>query len=106
MLYKLAQLEVVSPLSTTQNGGIPLSPFPMAQQVNLPACSPHCPFSAEYQAGKREYQLYCYWFLTRLGIKPKSTAPEADAFFAFHAFSYNVTCLLHYKRGANSIKKR
>ena len=26
--------------------------FPTAQQVNLPACSPHCPFNAERQAGK------------------------------------------------------
>ena len=34
----------------------------MAQQVNLLACSPHCPFSAECQAGKREYQFYCHWF--------------------------------------------
>ena len=27
-------------------------PFPTAQQANLPACSPHCPFNAERQAGK------------------------------------------------------
>ena len=27
-------------------------PIPTAQQVNLPACSPHCPFNAEGQAGK------------------------------------------------------
>ena len=27
-------------------------PFPTAQQVNLPACSPHCPFNAERQSGK------------------------------------------------------
>ena len=26
--------------------------FPTAQQLNLPACSPHCPFNAEHQAGK------------------------------------------------------
>ena len=26
-------------------------PFPTAQQVNFPACSPHCPFNAERQAG-------------------------------------------------------
>ena len=26
--------------------------FSQAQQVNLPACSPHCPFNAERQAGK------------------------------------------------------
>ena len=35
-----------------QDGGIPLHAFPMAQQVNLPACSPPCPFNAERQAGK------------------------------------------------------
>ena len=29
-----------------------LVPFPTAQQVNLPASSPHCPFNAERQAGK------------------------------------------------------
>ena len=27
-------------------------PFPTAQHVNLPACSSHCPFNAERQAGK------------------------------------------------------
>ena len=27
-------------------------PFPTTQQVNLPACSPHCPFNAERQAEK------------------------------------------------------
>ena len=26
--------------------------FPTAQLVNLPACSPHCSFNAECQAGK------------------------------------------------------
>ena len=26
--------------------------FPKAQQVNMPACSPYCPFNAERQAGK------------------------------------------------------
>ena len=26
--------------------------FPTAQQLNLSACSPHCPFNAERQAGK------------------------------------------------------
>ena len=29
-----------------------LVPFPTAQQVHLPACSSHCPFNAERQAGK------------------------------------------------------
>ena len=28
------------------------APFPTAQQVNLPACSPHCLFNAKRQAGK------------------------------------------------------
>ena len=28
------------------------APFPAAQRVNLPACSPHCSFIAERQAGK------------------------------------------------------
>ena len=34
------------------DGEIPLRPFQTAQQVNLPACSPHCPFDAERQVGK------------------------------------------------------
>ena len=54
-------------------------PFPTAQQVNLPACSPHCPFNAERQAGKLWTAIFNVIGLTRLGIKPKSTAPEADA---------------------------
>ena len=33
-------------------------PFPTTQQVNLPACSPHCLFNAERQAGK----LLSHWF--------------------------------------------
>ena len=53
-------------------------PFPTASQVNLPACSSHCPFDAERQAGSCEY-LFEVIGLTRLGIKPKSTTAEADA---------------------------
>ena len=54
-------------------------PFPTAQQVNLPACSPHCPFNAERQVGKLSILAFKVNGLTRLGIKPKSTTPEADA---------------------------
>ena len=52
--------------------------FPMAQ-VNLPACSPHCPFNAERQAGEAVNTNYKVIGLTRLGIKTQSTALEADA---------------------------
>ena len=51
-----ARLGVASHLSTTPRWGDPAMPFPRAQQVNLPACSPHCPFTAERQAGSCEYQ--------------------------------------------------
>ena len=32
-----------------------LVPFPMAQQVNLPACSPHSSVNAERRAGSCKY---------------------------------------------------
>ena len=51
----------------------------MAQQVNLPACSPHCPFNAERQAGKDVNSNFKVIGLTRLGIKPESTAQVTDA---------------------------
>ena len=50
--------------------------FLTAQQVNLPAGSSHCPINAERQAGNINFKMIG---LTRLEIKPKSTAPEADA---------------------------
>ena len=53
-------------------------PFPTARQENLPACSRHCPFNAEHQTGKVNANFEVIG-LTRLGIKPESTAPEADA---------------------------
>ena len=52
-------------------------PFPTAPQVNLPACSSHCPFDAERQAGSCECLIEIIG-LTRLGIKPKSTTAKAD----------------------------
>ena len=50
--------------------------FPKAQLVNLPACSPHNPFDTKRQAANASFKVIG---LTRLGMKPKSTAPEADA---------------------------
>ena len=48
-----ARLEVAGHLSTTLKWGSPVKClFPTAQQVNLPACPPHCPLNAERQAGK------------------------------------------------------
>ena len=54
-------------------------PFPMAQQVNLPACSSHCPFNAERQAGEAVNANFKVFGLIRRGIKTQSTALEADA---------------------------
>ena len=55
--------------------------FPMAQEVNLPACSPHCLFNAERASSREAVNTnFKVIGLTRLGIKPKSTASEADAF--------------------------
>ena len=53
-------------------------PFPTAPQVNLPACSSHCPFDAERQAGSCE-SFFEVIGLTRLETKLKSTTVEADA---------------------------
>ena len=52
-----------------------LVPFPTAQHVNSPACSPHCPASSREAVNTNILKVIG---LT-LGIKPKSTAPEADA---------------------------
>ena len=47
-----ARLGAASHLSTTpRREEFRQVPFPTAQ-VNLPACSSHCPFNAERQAGK------------------------------------------------------
>ena len=52
-------------------------PFPTAQQVNLPACSLHCPFMLSVkEAVNTNFKIIG---LTRLGIIPEYTAPEADA---------------------------
>ena len=82
-------------------------PFPTAPQVNLPACSSHCPFDAERQARSCEY-LFEVIGLIQLGIKPKSTTAEADALGTLiwfictkpnqnggHPDSNNETCLIH-----------
>ena len=61
-----------------QDEGIPLSAFPTAQQVNLPSCFLHCPFNAERQAGNTNFIVIG---LTRLGIKPESTAQKTDALY-------------------------
>ena len=50
-LYKLAE-ELPAICQQHQDGGMPLVHFQTAQQINLPACSPHCPYNAERQAGK------------------------------------------------------
>ena len=50
----------------------------MVQQVNLPACSPHCPFNAERSREATNINFIVIGS-TRLEIKLKSTAPKADA---------------------------
>ena len=50
-IYKLAK-KLPAICLPHQEGDIPQVSFPTAQQVNLPVCSPHCPFNAERQAGK------------------------------------------------------
>ena len=40
------------PVYRTKTGESRSVSFPPAQQVNLPTCSPHCPFNAERKAGK------------------------------------------------------
>ena len=47
--------------------------FATAQLVNLPACSSHCPFNADRQAGKLNANFKVIG-LTRLGIKLESKA--------------------------------
>ena len=53
-------------------------PFLKAQQVDLPACFPQCPFNVEPQAGREavntNFQVIDW---TRLGIKPEQAAPAA-----------------------------
>ena len=53
-----------------------------SQRLNLPACSPNCPFHAGRQAGIREAvnTNFIVIGLNQLWIKPESTAPEADTF--------------------------
>ena len=37
-------------------------PFPTAQQVNLPACSPHSPLMLSVNQKSRQYQFQSHWF--------------------------------------------
>ena len=53
-------------------------PSPTALQVKLPACSQHCSSDAERQGVKSNFIVIS---LTRLGIKPESTAPQTDALY-------------------------
>ena len=51
-LYELAEELPGICLPHNKMGESRKVPLPTVQQVNLPACSPHCPFNAECQAGK------------------------------------------------------
>ena len=46
-----SSLRSCQPCLPHQDGGTPLSAFPN-ELADLPACSPHCTFNAERQAGK------------------------------------------------------
>ena len=56
------------------DGGISLSAF-----LNLQAFSSHCPLNAERQSREAVNTNVEVIGLTRIGIKPETTAPEADA---------------------------
>ena len=72
------ELAYESSVYHTKIGESHLVRFPTAQ-VNLPSCSPHCPFTAERPARKLWIAIFEVIGLTRLGIEPESTAPEANA---------------------------
>ena len=75
-------------------------PFPTAQQVNFPACSPHCFINAERQVGKLCNRNVKIIDFTRIGIKPESTAPKADAIYTLKRTSKKIklekTCALKH----------
>ena len=78
-------------------------PLPTAQQPNLPACSLHCPFNSERQASKEAVNTnFKVIGLTRLGIKLKSTAPEADALTTrpFELFKINLAAVAKKENAA------
>ena len=49
-----------------KDGGIALMPCPKTQQTNMPACSPHYPFSAQRQTGSSEYHFLKSFGMNRL----------------------------------------
>ena len=64
----------------TNMGESHLVPFPMPQQINLPACSPHCHLMPSVMQGNCEYATnFEVMGLTRLGIILEFTATEEDA---------------------------
>ena len=73
--------------------------FPKAQQVNLLACAPHCPFNAERQAGKAVNSNFKVIGLIRLKIKPEATAPGADALNAWTFLRSYVAQTLSHEDG-------
>ena len=69
-------------------------PFPTARQVNLPACSPHCSFKCSTSSSEAAKTYFKVISLTPLGIKPKSTALEADALTTRPTRKYSVNIAL------------
>ena len=58
-----SSLKVAIHLSATTRWGEPRQvPFPTVQQVNLPACSLHCPLMLSVMWGSCEYGFYSRWF--------------------------------------------
>ena len=66
-------------------------PFPTARQVSLPACSSDCPSNAERQEREAVSTNFTVIGLTPFGIKPKFTAPEADAPTTESSEHYNLS---------------
>ena len=62
-----------------QDGGIPLSAFPIGTTINLPACSSHCPLTAERQAGKLWTPISKSSVWPDSESNPEFTAQETDA---------------------------
>ena len=69
-------------------------PFPTVQHVNLPACSPHCPFNAERQVGKLGIPILklLVWPDSESNSSLHFTAAEADALTTRPSELLNLSC--------------
>ena len=84
-------------------------PLPTAQQLNLPACSPHCPFIAESQASKLWIPILklLVWPDSESSIKPESTAaPEVDALTTRPSELWNKATSAETKRKWKTLQEK